>query len=63
MKGPLHTALGIAGVVLCFLIVVYYGTAAHGHPRVKHMILFLALAGAAALYAWFSLPPRDSGAA
>ena len=60
MRASVKTAIGVLGVILCLLITAYYATAAHGHPRVKHMLLFLALAGASALYAWFSLPPRDA---
>ncbi len=54
----------VAAVVLCFLFVlaaVYYATAANGHPRFKHVLLFIALAGLSALAAWFTLPPRDTG--
>jgi hypothetical protein len=56
------TLLGIAGIVICLVIAAYYATAASGHPRIKHMLLFIGLAGASALYAWFTLPPRDTGA-
>ncbi len=55
----LQMAAGIGGTVLFAALAVYYATAANGHPRVKHIILFVALAAISALIAWFSLPPRD----
>jgi hypothetical protein len=55
----MKVAIGVAGVILCLVITAYYATAAPGHPRIKHMLLFLFLAGASALFAWFSLPPRN----
>lgn len=52
----LLVAAGIAGVVLFAALAVYYAAAADGHPRVKHMILFLGLTVISALVAWFALP-------
>jgi hypothetical protein len=56
----LQMAAGIGGAVLFAALAVYYATAANGHPRVKHIILFVALAAVSALIAWFSLPPRSA---
>jgi hypothetical protein len=44
------------------LIALYFVTAADGHPRAKHALLFIGLAAISALVAWFTLPPRDAGA-
>jgi hypothetical protein len=52
-----------AGVIACIIFVVltiYYGTAATGHPRVKHMILFGVLAVLSLLVAWFAWPAQDA---
>lgn len=51
---------GVIGVLLCLALTVYYATGAPGHPRGKHMILFIALAVVSALVSWFAYP---SGAA
>ena len=49
-------AAGIAGVILFAAGALYWATAATGHPRVKHTLLFVGLAGGSALVAWFALP-------
>ena len=51
--------IGLLGVAVFSLVAIYYATAADGHPRVKHTLLFAGLALLSALFAWFSLPPRD----
>lgn len=52
----LLVAAGIAGIILFLALTVYFGTAAVRAPRVKHMILFIVLAGGSGLVAWFALP-------
>ena len=52
----LAVAGGIIATILFLGLTVYYATAASGHPRLKHIILFIFLAAASALLAWFSLP-------
>ncbi len=61
MSDRLKTAGAVALSFLFILAAVYYATAANGHPRVKHVLLFIGLAGLSALAAWFTLPPRDTG--
>jgi len=48
--------------LLFVLVALYFATAADGHPRVKHVLLFLGLAVVSALAGWFTLPPRDTQA-
>lgn len=55
--------LVVAGVLACIVFVVltiYYGTAATGHPRVKHMILFIVLAVLSLLVSWFAWPAQGT---
>ncbi|MGI8550670.1 MAG: hypothetical protein ACR2PL_07765 [Dehalococcoidia bacterium] len=47
---------GIVAAVLFLALTVYYGVAATGHPRAKHMVLFIVLAACSALVAWFAAP-------
>ncbi len=52
-----------AGVLACIVfavLTIYFGTAATGHPRVKHMILFIVLAVLSLLVAWFAWPAQDA---
>jgi hypothetical protein len=56
----LAVAGGIVAAILFIGLTIYYGTAAPGHPHVKHMILFIVLAVASALLAWFSFPEGSS---
>jgi hypothetical protein len=53
----LQAVSGAAGCVLFIALTVYFATAANGAPRVKHIILFVALALISALVVWFSTPP------
>lgn len=54
-------AAGVVGIILFAALTVYYAAAATGHPRVKHMILFIVLAVLSAIVAWFAWP-SDSAA-
>ena len=49
-------AASALGFVVFIALTIYYATAATGHPRVKHMILFIVLAALSAIVAWFALP-------
>jgi len=46
----------VAGCLVFLAASAYWAFAADGHPRVKHTLLFLGLAGVSALIAWFGLP-------
>jgi hypothetical protein len=46
----------IIAAVIFLLLTIYFGAVAGGHPRVKHMILFIALAVISLLVAWFTYP-------
>jgi hypothetical protein len=52
----LLTALGILLALIFLALTVYWAVAAPGHPRVKHMLLFIVLAVLSALVAWFAFP-------
>ena len=54
VAGPLFNFL--LTIVVFAVLTVYYGVAASGHPRAKHMVLFIALAVLSALVAWFAWP-------
>ncbi|HEY7270131.1 MAG TPA: hypothetical protein VH951_09915 [Dehalococcoidia bacterium] len=58
-----NAALGLLALVVCLALAAYYATAAHGHPRVKHILLFVGLAVISALFIWFTAPSNDSGGA
>ena len=62
MSNSLKTALAMLLSLLFVLVALYFATAADGHPRVKHVLLFLGLAVVSALAGWFTLPPRDTQA-
>jgi len=47
---------GIVGALVFLALTIYFAVAATGHPRVKHMVLFVILAAVSALISWFSLP-------
>lgn len=47
---------GTVAAVVFVALTVYFAAAAPGHPHAKHMLLFIVLALASALVAWFSLP-------
>lgn len=47
---------GVVAAIIFLALTVYFGVAAAGYPRFKHMLLFIVLAAASALVAWFSLP-------
>jgi hypothetical protein len=57
-------AAGALALVVFLALTVYYGVAATGHPRVKHMVLFIVLAALSAIVAWFAwpTPPSDQTA-
>ena len=52
----LLVAAGAVAALIFLALLVYFAAAAPGHPRIKHMLLFIVLAAASALVAWFSLP-------
>jgi hypothetical protein len=52
----LLVAAGIAAAILFLALTYYFGAAAMGHPRIKHMILFLALGGLSLLVSWYAYP-------
>lgn len=58
-RGQRLTLVGVALVLaLVFAANVVYWTAfAPGHPHLKHDVLFVALAVASLLVAWFAWPP------
>ena len=60
MDNRIKTAGALLLSLLFILAAVYYAAAADGHPRVKHVILFIGLAVVSGLAAWFTLPPRDA---
>jgi hypothetical protein len=62
LSNSLKTALALIVSLFFVLVALYFATAADGHPRVKHVLLFLGLAVVSALAAWFTLPPRDTQA-
>jgi hypothetical protein len=47
---------GIVAAVIFLCLTVYFGAAAAGHPRFKHMLLFVILAVLSLLLVWFSYP-------
>jgi len=49
-------AASAVAFVVFIILTVYYAATASGHPRVKHMVLFIILAALSAIVAWFSLP-------
>jgi hypothetical protein len=49
---------GIIAAIIFALLMVYFGAAAAGHPRVKHVLLFLILAVASLLVVWFTFPKK-----
>ena len=54
-----RTGIAVVGIVLAIvfaILIVYYSGFAPAHPRVKHDILFIVLALASLLLAWFSWP-------
>ena len=60
MDNRLKTAGALVLSLLFILAAVYFAAAADGHPRVKHVLLFIGLAVVSGLAAWFTLPPRDT---
>jgi hypothetical protein len=53
----------IAGIIAAFIfaiLMLYFGAAAAGHPRVKHVLLFLILAVASLLVVWFTFPKKTA---
>ncbi len=59
-RRKLQAILGMLGAGVFFAIALYYATAADGHPRFKHMLLFIGLAAVSALVSWFSFPKKGS---
>jgi hypothetical protein len=55
-------AAGIVVAIICLALTVYFGVAAAGHPRAKHMLLFIVLAIVGALIAWFAYPAGPESA-
>jgi uncharacterized membrane protein len=51
-------AAGIIAAIIFVLLTVYFGAFAAGHPRAKHMLLFIVLAVVSLLVAWFAYPKR-----
>jgi hypothetical protein len=49
-------AASVLGFIVFIALTIYYAAAASGHPRVKHMVLFIALAVLSLIVAWFSMP-------
>ena len=54
----LWVAAGIIAAIVFLALTAYFGLAASEHPRIKHMVLFVILAGLSLLVAWFSYPKR-----
>ena len=46
----------VAAFVVFIALTLYYTVAATGHPRYKHMLLFVVLAVLSLIVGWFSLP-------
>jgi hypothetical protein len=49
---------GIVAMLVFAALAIYYLTAATGHPRWKHTLLFTGLAVLSLIVSWFMLPPR-----
>ncbi len=56
----LLVAAGIIAAILFLLLTVYFGAFAAGHPRAKHMLLFIVLAVVSLLVAWFAYPKAEA---
>jgi membrane protease YdiL (CAAX protease family) len=51
---------GVVAAIVFALLMIYFGAAAAGHPRVKHVLLFLILAVASLLVVWFTFPKKTA---
>jgi hypothetical protein len=56
----LLVAAGVLALAVFVVLTIYFGVAATGHPRAKHMILFAALAVLSAIVAWFAWPAAET---
>jgi hypothetical protein len=56
----LLVAAGVIACIVFIILTIYWGTAAPGHPRVKHMILFIVLAVLSLLVSWFAWPAEGT---
>ena len=59
-RRKLQAVLGMVGVGVFLALTIYYATAADGHPRVKHILLFIGLAAVSGLVSWFSFPKKGA---
>lgn len=48
----------VIAAIIFLLLTVYFGAMAAGHPRFKHMLLFVVLAVLSLLVAWFAFPKK-----